>query len=278
MLINPRRLLLIISLTLLLNACIGLEPKLAEPLPTSTPTPTATATKVWFPPTVTPTTVTTRAIVPTPEKRPGIGEIVLSDTFSEQTEWQTARNNLGSVAFGRNELTIAIAGQRGIINSLRETPILDDFYLEITASPSLCRDIDTYGILLRAGSNIDYYRYVIGCNGQIRLERLKNGKIAVLQNWIPSGQVPPGSPLVLRLGVWAMDDELRFFINDIYQFNIHDPVWRSGQIGLFARSGSDSPLTVSFSDLKVNYLSEMSQEPLIPTAPIIPTTPETRGD
>ena len=177
--------------------------------------------------------------------------MILSDTFSDTTQWATAQNYLGSVAYGEQELTLAAAQPLGDLISLRKTPIPADSYLEISTNLSMCRGADSYGLLLRASTQQDFYRFMISCMGLLRLERVKDGKFALMQDWIPSGQVPPGSPMELRLGVWAVGNELRFFVNDVYQFSARDPVWTNGKIGVYARSTGDTPLTVSFSDLQV---------------------------
>jgi hypothetical protein len=151
---------------------------------------------------------------------------------------------------------------------------LDNFYLEITANPNLCRQADVYGLLLRASGPLDFYRFSVNCNGQIRLERVNHGESYVLQDWIASGEVPTGSPLVLRLGVWAYSNELRFFINGVYQFSAQDSVWKSGKIGVFAHSYEDTPLTVSFYDMQIMSIQGVT----LPTAtpPVKSPTPTRR--
>ena len=244
---------LTLCLALGLSACTALESQAleAQATATATQTPSPSPTIVWFPPTNTPTPLPSPVFVPTPDQRPGLGAVIYQDDFEERTRWQTFSGATGSVAYGIDELTIAISQPKGILLSLSKEPFLDDFYLEITANPSLCRGADAYGLLLRATTYVDYYRFLISCSGELRLERVKNGRVALLQDWTPSGQVPPGSPLLLRLGVWTAGNEMRFFVNDIYQFRASDPVWRSGNIGVFARSGGENALTVSFSDLIV---------------------------
>jgi hypothetical protein len=44
---------------------------------------------------------------------------------------------------------------------------------------------------------------------------------------------------------------MRFFINDEFQFSINDRILATGLIGVFARSGGETAVTVSFSDLVV---------------------------
>jgi hypothetical protein len=256
----------LIIISLLLAACVAIPSQPAEdifpPTQTVSPSPSPSQTVVWFPPTRTPTPAKIMLLAPTPEHRPGIGSILLEDTFGSNRGWQTLRKDVGSVAFGRNEITIAISQPKGSLNSLHRTALPENFYLEITANPSLCRGDDFYGILLRAISNLDYYQFSISCNGLIRLDRIKNGMVnAVLKDWSSSGQVAPGASLVTRLGVWVVGGEMRFFINGYYQFTVRGLSARGGQLGIFARSGGDTALTVNFSDLVIRSVDNSPSTP-----------------
>ena len=161
------------------------------------------------------------------------------------------------MAVAINELTIAIAeeNERAYLFSVREQPAFSDFYLEITASPTLCRGKDEYGLLLRVSPDLAYYRLSLACDGSIRLDRLVEGHVSSPQPWVYSGAVPPGAPSTVRIGVWAYGKELRFFVNDYYQFTVRDPLLYSGGIGVFARSASDMAVTVNFSSLEVYEIS-----------------------
>jgi hypothetical protein len=269
------RLGLIIFLSNLLAGC-GMLPTLPtrEIFPSETPTLTLTVTPtiVWFPPTITPTFLSGETKAPTPEQRPAVGTVIIQDTFEDTSLWSTFSGAAGKVAYGNHELTLAVAQVKSSLFSLRSSSLPGDFYLEITASPSLCRGEDAYGLLLRATSNLDTYRFLVSCRGRLRLERLNNGVIALLQDWSPSGQVPPGSPLIIRLGVWAVRNELRFFVNGYYQFGVRDPAWTGGTLGLFARSAADPPLSVSFSDLVVQAIDYERLPTPVLTATITPTS------
>jgi hypothetical protein len=194
-------------------------------------------------------------MIPTANRKPGVGELLFTDVFLSQGSWTLTQKEYGSTAIANQELSIVLSQSGKSLSSLRMEPILDDYYFEITASPSLCRQNDNYGVLLRAEGESTYYRFALNCNGMMRLERVKNGYYNILQDWIPSGQVPVGSPVSLKLGIWAYQDELRFFINDYYQFSVSNLTWLSGQIGVFARSESETSLSVSFSDLKLYELT-----------------------
>ncbi len=151
-----------------------------------------------------------------------------------------------------------------MLGSLRKDPLSADFFLELTATPSLCAGADAFGIYVRASSPRDGYRLVATCDGRIRLERLKNGELVLLQDWSPSGEVPRGGMVPIRFGVWAYGPELRIFVNSVYQFSARDPVWQEGQVGAYARAALDGPLTVSFSDLVVRAIDPARMPTITP--------------
>jgi hypothetical protein len=151
-------------------------------------------------------------------------------------------------------LTIAIVEPKTLLYSVRGQPIFTDFYAEITASPSLCSGVDEYGLLLRYASPVDFYRFSLSCDGQVRLDRLYKGIASSPQPWLPSANVPNGAPSSSRLGVWASGKEMHFFVDDEFQFSVSDRIIPSGFLGVFARSTSENAVTVSFSDLVVHQL------------------------
>ncbi|MFZ0532450.1 MAG: hypothetical protein WAM09_04665 [Anaerolineales bacterium] len=224
------------------------------PLPTDTqsaPTASVTPTIIWFPPTVTPTAFPTSIITPTVDMLPNLGKILFEDDFSDTSAWTVNLSPSGSIAFGKNELTIAIGETNAYLFSIREDPIFTNFYLEITAEPNLCKELDEYGVLFRVSPTIDYYRFSLSCNGQIRLDRINGGKASSPQPWLLSGAVPPGAPSSSRLGISAVGPDMRFFVNGQYQFLIHDPSLTSGGVGVFARSTNNMAVTVNFSNLVI---------------------------
>ena len=266
-------------LTWLLSACSMPTAQPAEAPeqftqpPSSTPTPTETIQ--WFPPSATPTPRPTRTAIPTTDWRPGVGAAILIDDFSSQESWQSGQRESGNIAFGSQQLNLAVSAARGYLYSLRSEPSLGDFYLEITASPNLCRGEDTYGLILRASDAFSYYRYAVNCSGMVRLEQVRAGSASVLYDWVLSGQVPIGAPARVRLGVWAYGDELRLFVGDVYQLSATRLGMLEGNIGVFARSEGSSALSVSFSDLVVYTLAAAppTATPTTATSPTAATLP-----
>jgi hypothetical protein len=190
-------------------------------------------------------------VTPTQDTSPSYGALLFSDDFGDPALWMLGRNQTGSMAMGVNELTLAVSQARGYLYSLRSEPTLSDFYLEITASPSLCRGEDEYGILLRVSPSLEFYRFGMLCNGQARLDRYYSGVASSPQPPAPNAAVPPGAPSQSRLAVWVRGKELRFYANNTFLFSVRDPTLVSGALGVFARAAGDTMVTVNFSDLQV---------------------------
>jgi hypothetical protein len=239
-------------MTLLLTSCSALDAYRAVPTP---PPPTETAlptpTIVWFPPSATPSPQAFSTRAPTPEMRPDVGDVIFTDDFSRASFWDIAASDQASASINGQRLNLAAQSQFYIM-SLRREPLLDNFYVEITAFPSLCRDDDTYGILIRAKATA-YYRFGLSCNGFVGAERVSGKSRSVLQESVPSGDAPFGAGEV-RLGIWALGKEMRLFLNGRYQFGVESGNYPAGSIGVFVNSAGDTPVVVSFSDLSVKEI------------------------
>ena len=242
----------LLTLTLL-SSCSAMDSLLATPTPvplTETPLPTATIN--WFPASATPTPQPSSAngkASPTPEMQLDLGDVILEDGFSDETLWDIALSDRASSAISNNRLTLSVQSELYLF-SLRHELILSDYYVEITAQPGLCKGEDHYGLLIRA-SSATYYRFALACNGTVRVERYSSGNRLILEGPFLSGDVPPGAPGNVRIGVWAYGKEMRLFLNERFQFSIIDPSFPSGTIGVFVRSEGSTPVVVSFSDLVI---------------------------
>jgi len=227
---------------------------------TASPTHSAlppTPTIVWFPPSETPTPQPVVTKAPTPERQPGIGSLLFADNFSAGNLWNPAVSDEASVDVTRNRLAIAV--QPGVnAYRIRQGPVLTNFYAEITARPSLCRDNDAYGLLFRAPNNVAYYAFVLSCNGTARAERVRFDRSYPLHPATPSADVPVGAPGEVRLGVWVSGSDMRFFLNGRYQFGTNDSAYKSGAVGAFARSTGATPVTILFSELSVYDVTYLS--------------------
>ena len=245
-----------LATTFLTSSCAVMDAWNATPtsvIATETPQPTATID--WFPASATPTLgAFSTPKPPTPEMRPGIGQTILTDEFSDPSLWDTATSDQASAEIDNNRLNLSVQSNEYLI-SLRHELTASDYYAEITARPSLCRGDDAYGLLVRANA-MSYYRFSLSCNGTVYAERINGSKRELLQIPLASGDVPRGAPGEVRIGVWAVGAEMRLFLNGRYQFNINNPNFPSGTIGVFVNSAGETPVIVSFSRLSlldVNY-------------------------
>jgi hypothetical protein len=267
-----------ILLLVFLTSCSGLFPvPISSPKGTLTATPvltteTPTPTILWFPPTYTPTIFPTETILSTPEQRPGLGELLFTDSFDNPDLWSTSVASWASATVTRNLLILSISGPGPIsIPSLRSQPTLGNFYAYATVKLSLCGPTDQFGMIFRAAPGDNHYRFVVRCDGQARFERVLSGSPSPLLDWQPSGDAPKAVPAEVKLGVWADGSEMRFFLNDNYQFSAHDPLMPIGTLGFFAFASGATPITASFSDLSVYSVSYVSPTPaLTPSMTPIP--------
>ena len=187
----------------------------AEAAPSATPI-------VWFPPTETATIAAAPTIQPTPERKPGVGRLLVEDAMTSATYWNASASGAVPVTISERGLSLSAEPGGPPVVSLHRSAVLDDMYLEMTARPNLCRGKDSYGVVFRAPNDVAYYRFAAVCDGSAAAERVSLGTPRVLQPPTATSDVPVGAPGEVRLGVWAKGSEFRFFLNDRYQFSVED--------------------------------------------------------
>lgn len=235
---------------LLLNAACIVTPAPVLVLDTATPTATATPTTIWFPPTATATPVFIPTASPTLDMRPGIGELLLEDDFSDAEVWLTSSDRDGTVAVSANEIHLSLNEADSYLVSTRTEPIFKDFYAEITANPSFCRGEDEYGFVIRANDG-DHYRFALTCDGRAKVDRYLNLSLSRQAGWLQNRAIPSLAPSSSRLAVWASGSQLHFFVNGLYLFSVNDTQLYLGTVGVFVHTAGEGDVSVNFSDLKV---------------------------
>lgn len=243
------------ALLLLSSACIVTPAAVIIP-DTVTPSLTPTATQVWFPPTFTPSPLPQPNFTPTPDLRPDIGEVLVEDDFSDVEAWTASADTQATINIAEGEIHLSLNDDHEYLLAMRNAPVLDNFYAEITASPSLCRGEDEYGLVLRA-SDSGHYRFALGCDGRVKVDRLL-GKSSLTRQagWLVNPVVPSVIPATVRLGVWAHGSQVHFFLNDVYLFSVNDTVLWKGTFGVFVHTSGDADVSVNFSDLKIWALTQ----------------------
>ncbi len=256
---TKKGLLVLIAGLLGLTACGGILPPVTFTPTLPLPTPTDTPTIVWFPPTDTATLFPTPTAGPTVEQLPGLGDLIFTDSFDQPALWNTASSGLASAAVSLGRLVLSINGSGPLtVVSMSSEPAVGNVYAAATATLSLCLGADEYGMLFRAAPGDNYYRFTINCSGQVRLERSRAGSLTPMMDWLATGDAPTGAPASVKLGVWTVNNEMRFFLNDNYQFTASDPTFHTGTLGFFVYANGSSPVTVAFSNLSVYSVTYVS--------------------
>ena len=230
----------------------------ATTIPSATPVPTNTI--VWFPPTATPRPLNTPTPFPTVDLLPVLGEVLLSDDFSDPANWQTYRSAAGNAVISNNELTLALQNSANTIASYSSLPQMGDYYLSANVSLSLCSDpSDWYGIGFRVNDSDNTYRWLFNCLGQTRVDRIYRGRVYLISDWDINGVIKPAAPQKFSIGIAAVGSSLRFYANDTLLTETEDTIFTSGGYGFFASSSGSKPLTVSFSDFKLTRIRDSAQ-------------------
>ena len=268
--IKRRFTLFLFALSLLGTSLAGcsalIMPEAYTPTPSQLP-PTETPTIQWFPATRTPTVFLAPTTTATLNPLPVLGELLFADDFSDPALWDVASSGKASAQVTEGALTLAVNEKRLTVTSLRSGPTLFDFYAEVLVSPVLCKGEDQYGAVFRAASAGNYYRFLLSCSGQVRLELGRGGSAEVLQGWAPSSDAPRGAPAEVKLGIWFSGTQMHLLLNDHAQFIIRDPVFSSGRLGFFATASGDTPVIVSFRDLQVYSVPPIQPTPTFQVTP-----------
>jgi hypothetical protein len=252
---TPILAILILAAMIVLPGCDILPPE-----PTITPTLTATQTETptptvdWFPATLTPTLLPQPSPTPLPtmeDMRTGVTELLIDDDFVDESLWSTRQSLAGNVTYGNENLTLAVARPETSLISRSHHHLPENFYLEMSLQTLLCQPEDQVGLLFWMDSDIDYYRLLINCAGQVRLELVQRGRTIVLYDWVSGAGVQPGTLATNRFGLYVSNGLFQLYINDIYQFEHRIAQNRSGDLGVFARTISGNALTVRFLDLQI---------------------------
>jgi len=233
-----------------------------EPLPptaTSTATPIPSPTIDWFPSTPTPTFAAIASPTPQPTREgdlSGIADLIVSDDFTDEDLWLTPQSGSGNAAFGTQNLSLAVAQPDATLTSLSQHTLPSNFYLEMTVQTTLCEPLDQFGILFWHESNTDFYRLLVNCAGQYRLELIQGGESFVVHDWEAASQMALAAPATNRLALWVREGRLQLYINDVFQFEGRIALDRIGELGVFARTHIGEAMTVRFSGLQI-YRVEM---------------------
>jgi hypothetical protein len=204
----------------------------------------------------TPTETTTPLISPTNTPEPSgvdprnrLGEADFVDNFENAANWPLY--NDGSVSFSvqDGELVMRAFNPVGWDGWMVSRPVLQDFYIELSASFRECSGLDRYGLLLRASDPAaNWYGYLVGisCDGRYSLRHWNGPTISFtpLIDWTASEHIKSGANEVNRLGLWAEGNRLVVYVNGYQLSEVRDTRQTAGRFGVFVGSINTVDLTV----------------------------------
>ncbi len=186
-----------------------------------------------------------------PAKFKPAGTLLAQDTFSGSALWKSASVNSGDIIVSGEKITLAVKKEKGMLAVMRGETLPDDYYLEMTAEVRMCRGEDAIGVFFRAPNDQAGYRLMIGCDGRIALQQVIGGSPHPIVDWMNSHTLQPGLPFPIKIGILASGKTIRIFLNQVQQIEVNTDLFREGGLGVYARSASDTPLTVNFSEIKI---------------------------
>ncbi|NPV55383.1 MAG: DUF1080 domain-containing protein [Anaerolineae bacterium] len=239
---------------------------------TLTPEPSQTPENTETPvlaDTVTPTpedtTTPEPSLTPTPggvasDPRNQLGAPTKYDPLDNATEWgwPVGSDSFTSLSFKDGSMLMTgvtdLAGWR--------LPVQDgttNFYLEVTASPQTCASTDNYGIMFRIPdykNAIKGYQLMVSCDGRFTLRRWDgsvepDGKANILVAWRAADAINKGADAVNRVGVMAVGNRIRVYINGVFLQEVLDDTFDTGNFALMVNPDVTEKFTVRYDEISI---------------------------
>jgi len=257
--VNRNALALAVVLAALHSSCAATPSAL--PTPTASPTTPPTSTVAF--PTLVPSPTWTAAASATPTPDPGVvlGSLLLHDAFDDPSAWRLVTTSTGGAAIADGRLTLAVHAPRGYHSARRPEPEAGDFFAEVDVVTVVCNPGDEFGLTARGDGLGQEYRFLLGCDGTVRMSRVLEEGSRGLTLRVETTALRPGAPAHNHLAVWARGLDLKMYLNGVEVLTARDAALDRGGFGLLIRAGSAGQLTVSFDNLIVHALA-----PARPTA------------
>lgn len=246
------RAIVILILSPFLTQCASMSaPPPPSPAPPSiTPSPTIT-----FPTLIPTATITPEpSPTPTPDIIAGLAGLLLQDKFDRDRGWDSPKVDYGGSGIVDGRFSLAVRQPSTYLTAIEPSLLADDFLFEVSVRSELCTLDDEYGVLFRVNPDSEHYRFTLTCDGEARVSRTFGGSEAALVPKTRTNAVFDGLLVENRLGVLAVGEDLRFFINGIEVFSIRDTTSSVGKLGFIVRSRRGGQTTASFDDLDVYAL------------------------
>lgn len=222
-----------------------------ETLPfTSTPRPTGTPFPTDTPPPPPPPSATTTPDAQDPKVQ--LGEPAWRDAFDTFTNWPLFSDEHVEMSGSSGELKIKAMNAGNYEPWMVSWPIVQNFYLEVTASPGECSGLDRYGLLARSAPDASQ-AYLLGfsCDGRYSLRIWNGRRFSTLVDWTLSPHILAGQGKTNRLGLMAQGSKISLYANGKFLTEVVDGTFVQGAFGLFVNAAQTPGFTATF--FEVSY-------------------------
>jgi hypothetical protein len=196
------------------------------------------------------------AITPTPisiesDPKEKLGDATWQDNFATGENWPIFTDEHVEIEIINGRLQMKSLNIENWDSWMVSKPVVDDFYLEVIATPGECSGLDRYGLLARASGASEAYVYGFSCDGQYSLRIWDGYQFIMLVDWTPSKFINTGADQTNRLGFLAQGSRISLYANGNLLTEIEDQTYANGAFGLFIGSPETQNFMVEFS--KISY-------------------------
>ncbi len=187
-----------------------------------------------------------------------LGPADWTDNFDSAANWFGLNTDEVSFVFddGMLRMRAKVAGA-GDFWGLSNRPDLEDFFIQaVFKTGSVCSGLDRYGLLVRSPDPNAGYVFNVSCNGQFRIYEWDGENYNQLHGWTASTAIDTGPDAENKVGVWAVGDEIKLYINDILVAELEVDIYDEGQFGLLVGSAETAPFDVYVDTISYWILDE----------------------
>ena len=222
-------------------------------LPSQTPLPTDT-----IPPTDTPEVDATQepaqTMAPTQigeDPVNNLGEPDWKDTFSNASNWPLYNDEHVEMKITEdNRLKMTSIKADTWESWMLTHPVLENFYVELKATPGECSGLDRYGVIVRATLDAKKgYFYGLTCDGSYSVRIWDGETFSMITPWISHDDINTGESEMNTLGLNVEGDQLTLYINGVKVTTLEDPTFTVGLLGLFIGGLNTDEFNVWFEEI-----------------------------
>ena len=186
------------------------------------------------------------------------GTLIFEDDFRDpKSGWYVGSSDTGERSYenGSYRLLVKKAGWM-ILGHNPDIDQLDDFVLEVDASPSLSSAEDSeYGVVFRRQSPVTFDNLccfeICSGYGRYRIRKQLNDEWSTLKYWTYSSYIRKGTS-TNHLKVVCQGEQIAVYVNGHHLDTVTDSSFSKGYISLAAGSGAKSGGDVLFDNLKIH--------------------------